>query len=102
MHTAVINIKTEQSLKKAAQKVAAELGLNLSAIINAYLNQLVRTKTINFSVSDEEPSEYLIEMLEKSREDIKTGRVSPAFDNIEDEIAWLNDPNARYQNGDKV
>ena len=102
MNSAVVNIKVEPKLKKEAQRVAEKLGMSLSAIINAYLNQLVRTKTINFSVSDEEPSEYLIEMLRKSQEDIKAGRVSPTFDNIEDEIAWLNDPNARYQNGDKV
>ena len=30
------------------------------------------------------------------------GRVSPAFTNAKDAMAWLNDPDARFQNGDKV
>lgn len=89
MNSAVVNIKVEPKLKKAAQRVAEELGLSLSAIINAYLSQLVRTKTINFSASDEEPSEYLIEMLEKSREDIKAGRVI-SFKNWDEEKKYLD------------
>lgn len=101
MNSAVVNIKVEPKLKKEAQEVAADLGLSLSSLINGLLKQVVRAKTVTFSTS-EEPSEYLIKMLKESGKDIKAGRVSPGFNNIEDEIAWLNDPNARYQNGDKV
>ncbi len=101
MNSAVINIKVEPKLKKESQELAEDLGLSLSSLINGLLKQVVRTKTVTFSMS-EEPSEYLLEALRESREDIKAGRVSPAFDNARDADAWLEDPNARYQNGDKV
>lgn len=46
----VINIKTKKEVKVRAQKVASELGLSLSSVINAYLRQLARNKEIRFSL----------------------------------------------------
>lgn len=46
----VINIKTKKELKENAQKTAKELGLSLSAVLNAYLRQFVRNKAAYFSV----------------------------------------------------
>ena len=88
MNTAVINIKTRPETKIKAQLVAKDLGLNLSSIINAYLTQLIKTKTVAFSTR-EEPTEYLLEMLRHSREDRKRNKLSPSFDNAKDAIAWL-------------
>ena len=101
MNTAVINIKTEVSTKKQAQRIASELGVSLSSIINAYLKQFVRTRRIEFDLR-EEPSDYLLQSLKESQEDIKAGRVPPKFTNAEDAIKWLNNPKAKYQNGDTV
>lgn len=97
MQTSVINIKTNTDTKKQAQKIAGDLGLSLSAVLNGFLKQFVRTKAVSFNLS-EEPSEYFIKSLKESAEDIKAGRVSPAFDNAKDAIAWLDDPNHKYQN----
>lgn len=102
MNTAVINIKTEPTTKKQAQKVASELGISLSGLINGFLKDLVKTRTVKLSANDEIPSEYMMKALRENEEDRKKGRISPAFNNIHDEIAWLNNPNARYENGDKV
>ena len=79
MNTAIINIKTDPKVKAKAQRIASELGFSLSALINGYLNQLVRTKTIHFSVLEEEPSEYMIQALKESEEDKRRGRYS-SFD----------------------
>ena len=96
MNTAVINIKTNPTTKKEAQKVAEELGLSLSGIINGFLKHLVRTKSVAFSVS-EEPTQYLLDSLKESEQNIKDGWVSPAFDNAEDALKWLKDPKAKYE-----
>ena len=96
-HTTVINIRTEISVKKQAQDIAKNLGLNLSALINGYLKQLIRTKTVVFSTR-EEPSEYLIKSLEQSKKDIKNGFVSLPFDNAKDANEWLDDSKAKYAN----
>ena len=101
MNTAVINIRTDAQVKKQAQKVAGELGMSLSGLINGLLKHVIKTKTVTFTAR-EEPSPWLIKALKESREDIKKGFVSPAFDNVEDAIKWLNDPKATYQNGHKV
>ncbi len=102
MNTAVINIKTHPLVKAKAQAVASELGFSLSALVNAYLRQLIKTKTVTFSVESEEPSKELIQMLKESKADIEAGRVSPGFSNTKDAIAWLDDPKGRYENGDSV
>ena len=58
MNTATIFIKTEPKVKEEAQKTAQELGFSLSSILNAFLRQLVKTKTIHFSVAEEKPGKY--------------------------------------------
>ena len=47
---AIINIKADVETKKNAQKIAKELGLPLSSIINAYLKEFVREQEDTFSV----------------------------------------------------
>jgi len=78
--------------------VAKDLGLSLSSLIDAYLRQLIRTKTVTFSASREEPTEYLLDALEESKKDIEAGRVSPTFDNAKDATAWLDNPRRKYAN----
>lgn len=50
MQTVVINFKTEPVVKKRAQAVARELGFSLSSLLNAFLRQLIRDKTVNFEI----------------------------------------------------
>lgn len=97
MNTAVINIKVEPIVKRKAKAVAEKIGISLSSLIHAYLKQLIATKSVSFSVP-EEPTEYFIKSLKESEADVKAGRVSPAFDNAEDAIAWLNNPHRKYEN----
>ena len=99
METEVINLKVNSKLKKDGQKLAKGLGLSLSSLIKSLLSQAVREKKVELEL---EPTPYLEQMLKESKEDQKAGRVSPKFDNVKDSIAWLNDPNARYENGDPV
>ena len=95
MNTAVVNVKVNPIVKKEAQRVAGELGLSLSGLINAYLKQLVRTKSVVLSLG-EEPTEYLLHSLEESRKDIKAGRVSPPFAKANDAVAWLKNSKKKY------
>ena len=83
MNTAVINIKTQPEIKIKAQTIAKELGLNLSSVINAYLVQLIKTKTVIFSTS-EEPTDYLLQMLEDSR------KAAKKFSNAKDAVSYLD------------
>ena len=88
MNTSVITVKTPLEVKTKAQEVAKELGFSLSSLVNAYLRQLVKTKTIHFSLP-EEPTPFLLSSLKKSKEDIKAGRAK-SFDNPEDAVNYLD------------
>ncbi len=69
----VINIKTKKDLKENAQKTASELGLSLSAVLNAYLRQFVRSKAVYFSVASQMTPE-LESLLGKIEYDISRGK----------------------------
>lgn len=45
----VINIKTNKEIKENAQKLAKELGLSLSDVLNASLRNFIRTREVYFS-----------------------------------------------------
>ncbi len=90
MQTAAIYIKTEPEVKANAQRVAKQLGLSLSSLVNGLLRQLIKTKKITFSATDEIPNEYLKGVMRQAKKNLKTGNHSPIFDNAEDAIAWLH------------
>ena len=100
MNTAVIITKTEPQVKVKAQKVAKDLGLSLSSLINAWLRQLIKTKTVVFSAADEEPTQYLLDALRESREDIKAGRVV-SFNTADDTISYIDEIIENEQNAKK-
>jgi len=89
MYTAVINVKTHPEIKNEAKKIAEELGFSLSSLVNAYLKQLIKTKTVVFSTVSEEPSAYMIEMLKQAEKEIKNGNVT-SFSSKEEELDYLD------------
>ncbi|OGK24958.1 hypothetical protein A3A46_00895 [Candidatus Roizmanbacteria bacterium RIFCSPLOWO2_01_FULL_37_13] len=93
MNTTVINIRTDAKLKSSAQKVAENLGLSLSALINGFLKHLIKTKKITFSVK-EEPSDYLIKSIKEAEEDWKKGNYY-SFKNPKDALKFLDKINKK-------
>lgn len=98
MNTEVINIKIDPALKRQAQRVSDELGLTISSLFKGFLKQLVDSKEIVLRVS-EQPSDYLIKSLREAAADVKTGRLSPTFDNAGKAIGWLRKSNGVYGKG---
>ena len=45
----VINIKADKEVKESAQEVAKELGMPLSVVVNAFLKDFIRNRSIAFS-----------------------------------------------------
>jgi addiction module RelB/DinJ family antitoxin len=66
----LINIKADQEVKTKAKKIAQELGLSLSAVINAYLKQFIRNKSVYFSTTPS-MSKELEDILNEIEKDIK-------------------------------
>ncbi len=84
----IINFKTEEKVKQDAQKIAQQMGLNLSDVLNICLRNFIRDKELNISL--EEPSSYMLKELSESEKNIEEGDVSPEFDNAKEAINWLN------------
>ena len=91
MHTAAIYIKTDPEVKLKAQKVAKEIGVSLSSLLNAWLRDFIKTKTVTFSTNDEIPNAHTLKVLKKAEENYKKGNTSPAFKTGEEAVKWLEE-----------
>lgn len=87
MKTATVTTKMDPLIKSRVQKIAAENGVTLSLIISQHLRKIARDKTIPFE--DFIPNAETIRAIREAERDIKTGRLGPVFDNVEDFIKDL-------------
>lgn len=87
--SSVLNVKIDPKVKIKAHKIAAELGLSLSGVVNVYLRELIRTRTICATTREENPSARLLASIKSTREDRKKGRLH-SFDNAKDAITYLH------------
>lgn len=90
MNTAIINVRTEPHIKEQAQETAENLGMSLSSLINGFLRQLVKTKSVHFTVT-EKPSQYLLDSIKQAKQERLKGKASPIFDSTKDEMKWLKE-----------
>lgn len=69
MSKVIINFKIDCDVKNAVQKMAEELGIPLSSIINAQLRELLRTRTLTISTIPRMTPylERIIEHVERDR-----------------------------------
>lgn len=88
--TDVINIKVESQIKRDAMILAEELGFTLSSVMNAFLKQFIRIRSVNFSIKGEEAfTPYALEMLKRADDDVKRGRVK-SFRNMDSMRSYLD------------
>jgi len=85
----IVNIKVEPKIKIKAKKIASDLGFTLSGLINAYLKQLIRTKSAFFSLNEERPTPYLLEAIKEADAERKNGR-NYSFTNSKEAIKFLD------------
>ena len=84
MKKEVIKIKTYKKIKKRAQKIADELGLTLTDIINSSLRNLIRTRRVVFSAIPEMTPE-LEKILGPIEKDIKENKnISKGFSSVKE------------------
>lgn len=77
----MINIKADKEIKERAQGLARQLGLPLSAIINAYLKDFIYRQEVKFSLEPQIRPE-LEKFLEKISKDYNRGKniIGPFLD----------------------
>ena len=89
MAKVALSLKADKEVKEKAQKVAYELGMPLSTIINAYLKQFIRTKEVYFYLEGElKPS--VKKRLDRLQKEALAGKnLSPAFSNARKAAYYL-------------
>lgn len=79
----IINVKTDDTLKKEAQEVAKDLGLPLGTIINNFLKSFVVEKRVVFG-EQLEPNIQTQKILDEAISDIKKEKNLTRFDTLEE------------------
>lgn len=85
----LLNIKTDAEVKRGVKKIAAEIGMPLSTIINAYLKQLLRERRVHFALPLRPNKKTAALMRAASRDYRQSKNASPVFERAEDAIAYL-------------
>ena len=85
----IINIKADEEVRDQAKALAAELGLPLSTVVNAYLKEFIRNREVSFSaIPSITPA--LEGIIGRAEDDFLANRnVSGPFDSAEAAVAHL-------------
>ncbi len=72
----LLTVKTDVSLKKAAQKTAKKIGLPLGTVVNGFLRRFVATKEAYFAESYK-PNVRLRKAIEDGEREYAEGKLKP-------------------------
>lgn len=85
----LLNVKVDLQTKKDAQKLAKEMGLSLSAVVNGNLKSFITERAVYFE-APLKPTEKLEKILEKAEKDSQAGRnIDGPFSTIEEIRSYL-------------
>lgn len=85
--TTKINIRVDEELKRQAEEMFAELGINMSTAMNMFLRQAVRHGGIPFDLRVSKPN---AETMAAIKETEKGQNMSKEFDSVDELMEDLN------------
>ncbi len=89
MTKVVINFKVDKEIKEEAQKLARDLGVPLSTIINAQIKQMLRSRTVTLT-TDLKPTPYLEKLIKEAEADYAAGKNITHTNSVEEALAHLD------------
>lgn len=86
----IINFKTDKRVKAKAQKIASQMGLNLSDVLNIYLRSFIVKKElyINLNQDESSPSDELLDAVKNAKDDYKNNKLN-SYNNIDQLVTHL-------------
>lgn len=72
--TSNLNIRLDAELKKQAEKLFSELGMNMTTAINVFLRQSVRQGSIPFAIKLDIPNSETMDAMKEGEEIVKSGK----------------------------
>ena len=89
MSKAVINFKVDEEVKDEAQKLARQLGIPLSAIVNSQLRQLIRSRKFMLDATPT-MTPFLEEVLDQVERDRKNSKNITRTRSLEEAFAHID------------
>lgn len=86
-NTTNLNIRMDTELKKQAEQLFSELGMNMTTAINIFLRQAIREGSIPFSIKLKVPNAETVAAMKEGEEIINSGK--SRFNNTEEMFADL-------------
>lgn len=88
MATTNLNIRTDKDVKEQADRIFAELGLNMTTAVNMFLRTTIREHGIPFSLKLDVPNDVTVAAIEEGRR-IATDSSVKGYNNMDDLKAAL-------------
>ena len=89
MATTNLNIRIDADLKKQAEQIFNELGLNMSTALTIFLRQAVRSNGIPFDLRIDVPNDKTVEAIEEVRRMKKNPLLGKAYTDVDQMIKEL-------------
>ena len=83
METTNINIRMEKNLKRQAESLFSELGMNMTTAFNIFVRQSVRQGKIPFEISLDEPNAETLEAIREVHEMKKNPSLGKSFTDVD-------------------
>lgn len=84
MESVNMTIRMDKELKKQAEDLFEDLGMNMTTAFNVFLRQAVREQRIPFSISRDIPNAQTLEALEEVRQMKKNPQLGKAYTNVDE------------------
>ncbi|MBQ1452919.1 MAG: type II toxin-antitoxin system RelB/DinJ family antitoxin [Ruminococcus sp.] len=78
------NVSIDADIKKQAQELFAELGMDLSTAINIFIRQALRQHSIPFEITADDPNKETREAIAEVRRMKKDPTIGKAYDDVDD------------------
>lgn len=93
MQRVILQVPMSRELKEKAEIVSSDLGFSsIQEAIRVLLTKLSKKEfRLKVEENNEQPSKYLLSAMKRARKDRLAGKASPVFDNVEDNLKYLDE-----------
>ena len=68
--TTSMTVRLDKNIKKAAQSIYSELGIDMTTAINVFLRQSIRSKGFPFDVTIDQPNSITLKAMEDTQNNV--------------------------------
>lgn len=91
MATTSMNIRMDSGIKRDAQQLFAELGMDMTTAVNIFLRQAIRQHGLPFEVKLDVPNADTLEAMEEVRQMKKNPQLGKAYTDVDGMMRELLD-----------